>query len=166
MTTFDHLAYIGLGSNLNHPISQIQQAFHALHYLPDTRLLTQSSLYRSTPLGPANQPNYINAVAKLQTRLPPLTLLSHLQAIEIQQGRVRTSERWGPRTLDLDILLYDQQQSQAPILTLPHPELQHRNFVIYPLYECNPELILPTGQPLQELIQNTSGEGLERIKNE
>lgn len=163
MNTNTHTVYIGLGSNLNHPWQQIQQALQALNQLPETRLVRHSALYRSTPLGPPNQPDYLNAVAVLATQLPPLTLLAQLQAIEQQQGRVRTEVRWGPRTLDLDILLYDNQQSQEPLLTLPHAGLYDRNFVLYPLYECTPDLVLPDGQYLSQLIQQCAATGLHRI---
>ncbi len=157
------IAYIGLGSNLNNPRDQIIKAFQALKGLPESCLLKHSSLYRSIPLDLSLQPDYINAVVKLQTALPPLVLLSHLQRIEQQQGRIRTEHRWGPRTLDLDLLLYDQQKMQHLLLTLPHHGLYTRNFVLYPLYECATELILPNGQRLSDRIQNCSMEGLFKI---
>lgn len=163
MNTYTHTVYIGLGSNLNHPQQQIQQALQALRQLPETRLVQHSALYRSVPLGPSLQPDYINAVAVLVTQLPPLALLTQLQAIELQQGRVRTEVRWGPRILDLDMLLYDNQQSQDSLLTLPHAGLYERNFVLYPLYECTPDLVLPDGQRLSHLIQQCTTEGLHRI---
>ncbi len=145
-------AYIGLGSNLDNPIHQIKQALLALDALPNTQLRAQSALYRSKPLGPQNQPDYINAVAVLNTTLSPLALLDMMQTIENQQGRIRGAQRWGPRTLDLDMLLYDNKQLQNPRLTLPHPGLYERAFVLYPLYECAPDLVLPDGQPLSSLI--------------
>lgn len=159
----EHIVYIGLGSNLNNPIQQIHAALHYLIQLPDTQLNCHSALYRSVPLGNANQSHYINAVAKLTTALSAYNLLSHLQHIEIQQGRVRTAIRWSSRTLDLDILLYDQLISSDPLLTLPHPGLYQRNFVLYPLYECEPDLCLPDGQRLHTVIQHTSSQGLEKI---
>jgi 2-amino-4-hydroxy-6-hydroxymethyldihydropteridine diphosphokinase len=151
-----NIVYIGLGSNLENPIVQIQQALLALQALPNTQLLTHSSLYQSTPLGPANQPDYINAVAGLNTILSPFELLSTLQAIENKQGRVRNGQRWGPRTLDLDILLYNDYNYKSPQLILPHPGIYERAFVLYPLYECNPTLILPNGQPLHQVMANCS----------
>jgi 2-amino-4-hydroxy-6-hydroxymethyldihydropteridine diphosphokinase len=155
--------YLGLGSNLADPITQIKTALIALQALPDTQLLRHSSLYQSSPLGNRQQPDYINAVAVLNTTLPPLILLHHLQDIEKQQGRVRSSEKWASRTLDLDILMYDQQQSKETQLTLPHPGLYDRAFVLYPLYECAPHLILPNGQRLQTFIQSCPTNGLRKI---
>ncbi len=157
--------YIGLGSNLANPIWQIQQALLLLDTIPTTRLVTHSSQYRSTPLGPQNQPDYINAVAKLITELPPLVLLSQLQTIETKQGRIRNTQRWGPRTLDLDILLYANKQLQTPRLNLPHPGLYNRAFVLHPLYECAPDLVLPNGQHISALIQHCSVKGLCKINN-
>lgn len=151
---YSHIVYIGLGSNLQHPCQQLQQALLALKQLPTTQLISHSSLYRSPPLGPADQPDYINAVAILSTELTPHALLFLLQAIETQQGRVRNGIRWGPRTLDLDILLYDNLCFTDSRLTLPHPGLYERAFVLYPLYECAPDLVLPNGRPLAELDLN------------
>ncbi len=162
MTAY-HPVYIGLGSNLNNPNQQIKQALHHLKQLSSTHLLKHSSLYRSAPLGPPNQPDYINAVAVLQTGLAPLNLLYQLQLIEQKQGRIRTAQRWGARTLDLDILLYGNQQSQDPLLTLPHPGLYNRAFVLYPLYECVPDLCLPNGQLLTDLISNCCPDGLYQL---
>jgi len=158
-----NLAYIGLGSNLENPLAQIQQALLALQALPETQLLTHSSYYQSVPLGPANQPDYINAVAHITTALSPIDLLSALQMIENKQGRVRNGQRWGPRTLDLDILLYNDYCCQTPRLTLPHPGLYERAFVLYPLYECNPALILPNGQSLHQVRANCSAHTIKKI---
>ncbi len=151
-STTGSIVYVGLGSNLDNPVYQVEQALRTLDTLPATDLKTHSTLYRSTPLGQQNQPDYINAVAVLQTELPPLALLDELQVIENKQGRVRNAQRWGPRTLDLDMLLYDQKQLQSPRLTLPHPGLYERAFVLYPLYECAPDLVLPNGQRVCDLI--------------
>jgi len=161
----DSTVYVGLGSNLNNPIDQIKKALQALDTLPATHLKTHSTLYRSAPLGPKNQPDYINAVAILSTHLPPPTLLEKMQLIENKQGRVRYGERWGPRTLDLDMLLYDNQQTQQPYLTLPHPGLYERAFVLYPLYECAPDLILPDGQRIYDLMQRCSAQRLFQLNN-
>jgi len=155
--------YIGLGSNLAHPLEQIQQALLTLDTLSATHLLKHSSLYRSKPLGPPNQPDYINAVALLLTMLPPLVLLDAIQSIENKQGRQRLGPRWGPRTLDLDILLYDNHQFQHPRLILPHPGLYERAFVLYPLYECTPDLVLPNGQSIEHLIQCCPTDELHKI---
>lgn len=136
-------AYLGVGSNLNDPAAQVRQAFRALAELSACRLIACSPLYRSAPLGgPPDQPDYVNAVVALDTALSAEALLDALQAIENQQGRVRTL-RWGPRTLDLDILLYGSRQCADPQLTLPHPRLQERDFVLYPLCDVAPDLILP-----------------------
>ena len=159
------IAYIGLGSNLNNPINQLQQALANLANLPQSQLLKASSFYCGPPMGNQNQPDFVNAVAKIQTHLPALELLTALQAIENQQGRVR-AERWGPRTLDLDILLYGNQQSQDIALTLPHVGLYFRAFVLYPLYECEPELILPDGRRLQTDTQHCAKNGLIRMPYE
>lgn len=156
-------AYIGLGSNLHHPIQQIQQALHRLADLPHTQLHCHSSPYQSQPLGNLDQPDYINACAVLHTQLSPYQLLAQLQLIENQQGRQRTAEKWAARTLDLDLLLYIGFTSQTAQLTLPHPGLYTRHFVLYPLYECQPELILPNGQPLRTWLTTVSHDGLTRL---
>lgn len=157
------IAYLGLGSNLQQPLLQAQRALQALQTLPESELVKHSPLYRSAPLSGNNQPNYINAVAMLRTGLTPLALLESLQAIEQRQGRVRSAERWASRSLDLDMLLYADYRSDDPHLTLPHPELYNRAFVLYPLYDCHPDLILPNGQMLAHLVQNCSAAGLSRI---
>jgi 2-amino-4-hydroxy-6-hydroxymethyldihydropteridine diphosphokinase len=157
------IAYIGLGSNLVQPELQVRRALEALAELPETVLTAHSSLYRSEPLGPAGQPDYINAVAALKTDLSPLDLLSALQAIEARQGRVREGERWGPRPLDLDILLYGEQVSDDPRLTLPHPGLYERNFVLYPLAEIAPGLSIPGKGPLEVLLAQCHQGHLEKL---
>ncbi|AWX15040.1 2-amino-4-hydroxy-6-hydroxymethyldihydropteridine diphosphokinase [Mergibacter septicus] len=157
-----NLVYIGLGSNLADPIAQLQQAVKNLATLPDTEVVTVSSFYRSKPLGPQDQPDYINAVLALKTNLSPLTLLEKLQQIEQQQGRVRL-RRWGERTLDLDILLYNQEVIQTERLVVPHYDMHNRAFVILPLYQIAPNLILPTGQALAELAKQFDLKELERL---
>ena len=158
-------AYIGLGSNLQTPIEQVNQALQRLAEIPQTRLVTASPLYRSVPLGPADQPDYINAVAALETRLSPAALLDALQAIEQQQGRTREGARWGPRTLDLDLLLYGDQQIHTERLTVPHPGLGERNFVLYPLYDIAGEnLRIPGLATLGHLLQTCSRQGLELLE--
>lgn len=123
-----------------------------------------SSLYRSKPVGPENQPDYINAVVMLDTALSALTLLNHMRAIEDQQGRIRDSERWGPRTLDLDLLLYGNEKIHDKHLIVPHQEMHKRNFVLYPLHELSPEINIPGHGSLAILIQNTGQEDLEKIE--
>ena len=147
-------AYIALGSNLNNPASQLQQAVTAIEALPDSTILAISSVYRSEAVGPGDQADYLNAVLALRTRLSPADLLCQLQALEDRQGRVRTI-RWGERTLDLDILLYDKNRVKTDTLEIPHAEMQHRNFVLYPLAEISgTELMLPCGTDLGTLLRH------------
>lgn len=156
-------AYIGIGSNLNNPVAQLQQAFQGLAELPASRLIARSPLYRTAPVGgPAGQPDYVNAVAALDTALNPDELLTALQAMEIQQGRVRTV-RWGPRTLDLDVLLYGSLQRDDLRLILPHPRLHERAFVLYPLYDLAPDLMIPGRGSLTELLRNCPPLALTRL---
>ncbi len=147
------LAYIGLGSNLGDSRQQLELAMQAMDQLPHTRLLKNSSLYSSAPLGPPDQPRYTNAVALLETGLEPLQLLEHLQAIELQHGRERKDERWGPRTLDLDILLFGDLAIQHKDLQVPHYHMHLRPFVLYPLAEVScADLKLPDGRLLVDLL--------------
>jgi len=155
--------YIGLGSNLATPLEQLHSALATLAALAHTTLVAQSSFYASDPLGPADQPRYVNAVAALDTTLSPLTLLDALQAIELEQGRTRKAERWGPRTLDLDILLFGNQQLDTPRLTVPHYHMHARAFVLYPLAEIAPTLRLPDGRALSELLDSCPFVGLEQL---
>jgi len=155
--------YIGLGSNLATPLAQLRSALAALAALPHTRLIAQSSFYASDPLGPADQPRYVNAVAALDTELSPLALLDALQTIELEQGRTRKAERWGPRTLDLDILLFGERLLDEPRLTVPHYHMHARAFVLYPLAEIAPALQLPDGRALTELLSACPFVGLERL---
>lgn len=155
-------AWIGLGSNLEDPLAQVSTALQELTQLPDTTLAARSSLYRSDPVGPPGQPDYINAVAALDTRLEPEALLDALQAIEQMHQRVRKIH-WGPRTLDLDLLLYGDQVISTPRLTVPHAYMTERNFVLWPLAELAPELILPDGRPLNTLLQHCPLGTLEKI---
>lgn len=155
--------YIGLGSNLATPLEQLRSALAALAALPQSRLAAQSSFYASDPLGPADQPRYVNAAAALDTELSPLALLDALQRIELEQGRTRKAERWGPRTLDLDILLFGERQLNEPRLTVPHYHMHARAFVLYPLAEIAPELRLPDGRALDELLAACPFVGLERL---
>lgn len=155
--------YLGLGSNLANPLQQLRGALDALAVLPQTRLLAQSSFYSSDPLGPAEQPRYVNAVAALETELSPWQLLDALQRIEQEQGRVRKAERWGPRTLDLDILLFGERLISDERLTVPHYHMHARPFVLYPLAELAPTLVLADGRHLTDLLAACPFSGLERI---
>lgn len=155
-------AYIGLGSNLDGPIEHVQRALRELDELTQTRLVIASNLYRSDPMGPVGQPDYINAVAAVQTRLDAEALLSELQCLEAQHKRVRR-EHWGPRTLDLDLLLYGNDTIHTQRLVVPHSGLAERNFVLIPLFEIAPDLILPDNRPLAELVKHCSQAGLKRL---
>lgn len=154
-----HTAYIGLGSNLDDPRRQVEQALDELTQLPATRLTGQSRLYQSHPQGPADQPDFINAAARLETTLAPLALLDALQAIEQAHHRVR-ERHWGPRTLDLDLLLYGQEVIDQPRLQVPHPEMTRRPFVLYPLADIDPALTLPKWGALASLLAGTAPQGL------
>jgi 2-amino-4-hydroxy-6-hydroxymethyldihydropteridine diphosphokinase len=157
------LAYIGLGGNLDHPLERIVAARQAIAAVEGVRETAFSSLYRSAPLGPADQPEYVNAVMAIATRLSPLDLLDRLQAIESAFGRVRMGERWGPRTLDLDILLYGSETLASERLTVPHPGLAQREFVLYPLQEIAPRLEIPGLGPLDALVRQCPRRGLAVI---
>ena len=157
-------AYIGLGSNLDNPKGHVRQALEDLKTLPQSQLLLASKLYLSKPVGPQDQDDFINAVVLLATTLEPLTLLDELQAIERRHQRVR-ERRWGPRTLDLDLLLFGHQSLQHPRLTVPHAELSQRDFVIGPLLELCPDLALPNGTMIQELLQQCPIDGLICLDN-
>lgn len=136
-------AYVGLGSNLDDPAAQITRAFDELGALPDTRLMARSPLYRTPPMGPQDQPAFINAAAALSTGLGPEALLQALLAIERAHGRLRDGTRWGPRSLDLDLLLYGERVQPGPGLVLPHPGLHERAFVLYPLADIAPQQPVP-----------------------
>lgn len=155
------LAYIGLGSNLEDPLAQVTRAFGELAELPQTRLAARSAIYSSLPIGP-EQPDYINAVAQLDTQLEPLALLDALQAIEQAHQRVRI-QHWGPRTLDLDLLLYGDETIDLERLKVPHPYLTQRSFVLYPLADISPDLHLPDGTPLADLLSRCPPDGLVRL---
>ncbi len=154
--------FIGLGSNLQQPRQQIACAISELRSLTSSRLLSVSSLYKSKPVGPQDQPDYINAVAALETSLPALTLLDHMQIIESKHKRLRL-QHWGPRTLDLDLLLYGDEQIEHEHLTVPHPEMRNRNFVLLPLFEIAPELIIPGCGSLEYLLTQVDQSGLQKI---
>jgi 2-amino-4-hydroxy-6-hydroxymethyldihydropteridine diphosphokinase len=155
--------FIGLGSNLADPITQIKQAISAISMLEQSQVIAVSSLYGSKPMGPADQPDYVNAVLQLSTQLAPLALLDALQHIENISGRVRKDQRWGPRTLDLDVLLYGQQIINNERLTVPHYGMKEREFVLIPLAEIAPELVLPSGEKLQQLLLSISSNGLVKL---
>jgi len=157
-----HIAFIGLGSNLEDPRSQLQRAFAELDGLPETRLVAHSSLYRSAPLGYPDQPEFVNAVAKVATALTPQALLQALLQIEHEHGRERTF-RNAPRTLDLDVLLYDDTQLHEHGLTIPHPQMHLRAFVLQPLLEIAPDAAISGMGPARQALQNCSDQVLEKL---
>ncbi|MDX8386388.1 MAG: 2-amino-4-hydroxy-6-hydroxymethyldihydropteridine diphosphokinase [Gallionella sp.] len=165
-----NFAFIGLGSNLQNPVSQLQRATTAINELPDTRILDSSSMYRSAPLDCVEQPglvnpDFVNAVIKIETTLSPQTLLQALLDIEHQHGRERTF-RNAPRTLDLDVLLYDAMQMHEHGLTIPHPQMHMRAFVLHPLLEISPETTIPGIGRAKLALNNCTDQVLERIVDE
>lgn len=144
--------YIALGSNLASPLTQVNAAIAALGNIPDSRIVAVSGLYRTPPLGPQDQPDYLNAAVALETSLAPEALLDHTQRIELDQGRVRKAERWGPRTLDLDIMLFGNVTLATPRLTVPHYDMKNRGFMLWPLFEIAPELHFPDGETLASVL--------------
>ncbi|MDD5273516.1 MAG: 2-amino-4-hydroxy-6-hydroxymethyldihydropteridine diphosphokinase [Methylovulum sp.] len=157
------LVYLGLGSNLADPVGQIKSARHAIAQIPGVEELACSSLYRSLPMGPQDQPDYINAVMAISTRLSPSALLHYLQAIEKAHGRERKGQRWGARTLDVDILLYGGQSIDSPDLIVPHPGIAERSFVLLPLSEIAPQLVIPGKGTVIDLLVNCPLLGLQRL---
>ena len=157
------IVYIALGSNLADPVAQIKSARTSITSLAGVQELAFSSLYHSLPMGPQNQPDYVNAVMSVATNLLPIDLLRCLQNIENDHGRVRKVERWGARTLDLDILMYGDQEIDLPDLTIPHKGLAERAFVLYPLFEIAPEIVVPGKGPITELVAKCPLSGLRRM---
>jgi 2-amino-4-hydroxy-6-hydroxymethyldihydropteridine diphosphokinase len=154
--------YVGLGSNQDNPRAQLRRATQSLMSLAAPDSLRASRLYRSAPLGPAGQPDYLNAVVSFFTQAAPRSLLSSLQSLEAKQGRRRTV-RWGPRTLDLDILLYDQHVLDEPDLQIPHPRIAERMFVLQPLQDLDPELEIPRMGPVRRLLRECPEWRLEAL---
>jgi 2-amino-4-hydroxy-6-hydroxymethyldihydropteridine diphosphokinase len=152
--------YIGIGSNLENPLEQLKAAAAALREIPSTKLCQISNIYQTAPIGPAGQPDYTNAAALLETQLTPEALLDELQRVELDQGRVR-KERWGPRTLDLDIILYAGMTIRTTRLSVPHIEMENRNFVLIPLMDIDPELTLPNGKSLKIVTEQAGNKGIK-----
>ncbi|ASO60746.1 2-amino-4-hydroxy-6-hydroxymethyldihydropteridine diphosphokinase [Salmonella enterica] len=146
------IAYIALGSNQASPLEQVNAALKAIAGIPDSRIVAVSSFYRTPPLGPQDQPDYLNAAVALDTALTAEDLLNHTQRIELQQGRIRKAERWGPRTLDLDIMLFGDEVINTQRLTVPHYDMKNRGFMLWPLFEIAPDLIFPDGLPLRQQL--------------
>ncbi len=158
-------AYIGLGANLNAPLQQLATAVTALAEIPHTTVHRVSGFYGSKPMGPQDQPDYVNAVAALHTELSAEQLLDQLQQIELNHGRQRKAERWGPRTLDLDILLFGDSVIETPRLTVPHYGMAVREFVLYPLAEIAPDLQIPKLGLLSALLTQVPSNGLSLLQS-
>ncbi len=156
-------AWVGLGSNLEDPLAQLARAVTGLATLPETTLEGQSPFYRSRPMGPQDQPDFVNGVVLLCTALPAETLLDHLQRLEQAHGRVR-QRHWGPRTLDLDLLLFSDRQMATDRLTVPHPGIAGRDFVLRPMLDIDPELCLPDGRRCRDLLAQCTDNGLKRLE--
>lgn len=157
------IAYIGLGSNLDQPLAQVRSAIDELCKTTELRLISVSPLYASSPMGPQDQPDYINAVAAVETSLSPHELLKKLHVLEQQHGRQRL-RHWGERTLDLDILLFGEQILDDADLTVPHPGLTERNFVIYPLADIAPDIEIPGQGPVSQLISRVPRGDLTQVE--
>ena len=155
-------AYIGIGSNLSDPVAQVEAAFLALAAVPQTRLVLRSPLYRTQPFGPVPQDDYVNAVAGVLTGLTPHQLLTALRDIETAQGRQR-SVRWGPRTLDLDLVVQGQQRCEDDTLTLPHPVIAERNFVLFPFADIAKDLHIPGVGRVAQLAARVSEQGISLL---
>ena len=157
-----NVAYVALGANLGDPATTVRAALGALANLPESRVVRSSSLYRTKPVGIADQPEFVNAVAQLETTLRPEALLDALLDVEQRFGRIR-AEKNGPRTLDLDLLLYDDQFLEMPRLTLPHPRLHLRAFVLQPLAEIAPNLIIPGRGNIAAWLPAVANQGIVRL---
>jgi 2-amino-4-hydroxy-6-hydroxymethyldihydropteridine diphosphokinase len=153
-------AYVALGSNLDDPRSKIACALDALNGLADCRLIARSRLFSTRPLGPQDQPDFINAAAGMLTTLSARDLLLALQAVEHSMGKQPPLQRWGARRIDLDLIAYGESRSEAPDLTLPHPGVSSRNFVLYPLLDIAPELLIPGQGRVRELAQRVASDGI------
>lgn len=154
--------YIAIGSNLASPLEQVNAALAALAQIPESQIVAVSPFYRTPPLGPQDQPDYLNAAVALETTLAPETLLDHTQRIELQQGRERKAHRWGPRTLDLDIMLYGDRQIATPRLTVPHYDMKNRAFMLLPLAQIAPDLRFPDGDTLSDILAKLDRSGISR----
>jgi 2-amino-4-hydroxy-6-hydroxymethyldihydropteridine diphosphokinase len=155
--------YVGLGSNQEDPVAQILEAVDELEMIPDSILASRSSLYRGKPMGPADQPDYVNAVVAMDTLLSAENFLQELTRIEDLQGRERDGEKWGPRIIDLDLLMYGKQKINTPDLTVPHPGMHERDFVIIPLSELAGDINVPGQGRLTSLINNCENHSLKKL---
>ncbi len=159
----DARAFIGLGSNLGDPAEQVRAGMAALARLAETRVEGCSSLYRSAPVGRRDQPDFVNAVCRVRTGLAPAALMQQLLGIETAHGRERRGEKGGPRTLDLELLLYGDEAIHGESLTVPHPRLHERAFVLYPLSELEPDLVIPGHGPVRELLAACASQRLQKM---
>ena len=162
-STTSSTAFIGIGSKLEGPVAQVRRAVAALAKLPGTRLRAVSPLYRNPAVGPGEQPDYVNAVAVIETTLEPHALLDALQFIETAQGRARAATRWLARTIDLDLLLYGERIIDDARLTVPHPRMRERAFVLRPLYDVDGALDVPGLGPVEHLLSQVSEASLQRL---
>jgi len=156
-------AYVALGSNLDDPREQVERAMAALAGLPDTRFVLRSSLYRTRPFGPVEQPDFVNAAAGLLTGLEPAELLAQLKALEVHLGRERPVVRWGPRRIDLDLLVHGESRISEPGLAVPHSGIPVRAFVLVPLAEFAPDLVVPGYGRVRDLLGRVDSATLERL---
>lgn len=155
--------YVGLGSNLEDPVAQVLEAVEELEMIPDSILVSRSSLYRGKPMGLADQPDYVNAVVAMDTLLSAENFLQELTRIEDLQGRVRDGDKWGPRIIDLDLLMYGKQKINTPDLTVPHPGMHERDFVIIPLSELAGDVNIPGQGRLTALINKCENHSLRKL---
>ena len=157
--------YIGLGSNIEQPCLQIKNAILALAELPETTVINDSGYFKSKPMGPKDQPDYMNAVVEIETAMSAIELLKHCQSIEKQQGRKKL-RHWGERTIDLDILLYADEQIQTDVLTVPHPGIGQRDFVYMPLLKLNPDVAVPGTGLLNVIVQSVEKQAAEEFETD
>jgi 2-amino-4-hydroxy-6-hydroxymethyldihydropteridine diphosphokinase len=155
--------FLSLGSNLSNPLQQINQAIQSIGLHSKIVVIRTASMYKNPAIGPGKQPNYINTVIEIETLLPCLNLLHFTQEIELEQGRTRTALRWTARTIDIDILLYGDQSISSEELTVPHPRLKERAFVIYPLYDIAPSLKLDKNTSIKDIKSSLCDKKLEKI---
>ena len=157
-------AYVGLGSNLGDPVARLRAALDALAALPGVTALVASPFYRTAPFGPVPQPDFVNAVAGLLTTLDPEALHAALRALEQRLGRQPPRERWGPREIDLDLLVHGTARRDTPELTVPHPGIPQRDFVLYPLRDIAPDLLVPGLGAVRELAARVADRGAVRLE--
>jgi 2-amino-4-hydroxy-6-hydroxymethyldihydropteridine diphosphokinase len=157
-------AYVAIGSNLDEPVVQVRAAFDALSRLSHCRLVARSRLYRTRPLGPQDQPEFVNAAAGLLTTLSPRELFDALKRTEAAQGRASPVVRWGPRRIDLDLLVHGEARLDEPDLKIPHHGLTQRNFVLYPLRDFAPDLLVPGHGRIRELAARAGSDGLALLQ--